>query len=412
MPKHKRLIPHRAQFSWWMLGLIILSLVLSGLYLIHRSEAYSADINGDGKIDIADLSILAANYGQTGRSLTQGDINGDGSTNILDLSILAAQFGTTVMTGPTYYLATNGSDSNPGTLSSPWKSFNTALPKLRPGDTLMVRGGTYSEHVNLADLPDGTSSKRINLRNYQTERPIIENQFQIGTPSFWTISGINFHWTTTSALPGGLLVRIYGGTGWIFENGEIWGARGTAGIHIDDGPANSIGNWTLRDNCIHDTIPTDGTNQDHLVYVNTTTGGTGLIERNILFNSPNGRGIKFGPGGDTGGPNHVTARYNTFYNNLGPSNIQVSKDTSNITIYRNIMDKSSAQNITAFSLTGTGNLAHDNAGWDSTGVVGTAPGLSDGGGNVKIDPQFDSTSSCNSFHPQNNSAKAYGKFSP
>jgi hypothetical protein len=86
----------QAKFSYWYLALIVIPTILLGVYLIHRSHAYNADINGDGVVGIADLSVLAANYNKTGRTFSQGDINGDGATNIADLSILAANWGTTV----------------------------------------------------------------------------------------------------------------------------------------------------------------------------------------------------------------------------------------------------------------------------------------------------------------------------
>jgi surface antigen len=49
------------------------------------------DINGDGIVDITDLSILNSQYGTPGHS---ADINLDGTVNILDLSILESQWGT------------------------------------------------------------------------------------------------------------------------------------------------------------------------------------------------------------------------------------------------------------------------------------------------------------------------------
>lgn len=51
------------------------------------------DANGDGQVGIADLSILATHWGQSG-TLSQGDLNGDGSVGIADLSILATNWGT------------------------------------------------------------------------------------------------------------------------------------------------------------------------------------------------------------------------------------------------------------------------------------------------------------------------------
>lgn len=51
------------------------------------------DANGDNTINILDLSVLASNYGQSGRTRAQGDFDGNGLVNILDLSILASNWG-------------------------------------------------------------------------------------------------------------------------------------------------------------------------------------------------------------------------------------------------------------------------------------------------------------------------------
>ncbi len=47
----------------------------------------------------------------------------------------------------TYYVATNGDDSGTGTLSSPWRTVTFAIESSGPGDTVLVRGGTYQESV-------------------------------------------------------------------------------------------------------------------------------------------------------------------------------------------------------------------------------------------------------------------------
>jgi hypothetical protein len=42
-----------------------------------------------------------------------------------------------------YYVATTGDDANPGTRSSPFRSLSKAVSVLKPGETLLVRAGTY-----------------------------------------------------------------------------------------------------------------------------------------------------------------------------------------------------------------------------------------------------------------------------
>jgi len=54
----------------------------------------NGDLNGDSKVGISDLSIMASNWGKkTGATYAQGDVNGDGAVNISDLSILANSWG-------------------------------------------------------------------------------------------------------------------------------------------------------------------------------------------------------------------------------------------------------------------------------------------------------------------------------
>jgi hypothetical protein len=57
--------------------------------------AIPGDANKDGKVDVSDLGILAANYGVTsGATWSTGDFNGDGKVDVSDLGILAANYGT------------------------------------------------------------------------------------------------------------------------------------------------------------------------------------------------------------------------------------------------------------------------------------------------------------------------------
>ena len=51
------------------------------------------DANGDGKVDINDLTIVPTNFGQTGMTWGQGDFIGDGRVDINDLTIVLTSFG-------------------------------------------------------------------------------------------------------------------------------------------------------------------------------------------------------------------------------------------------------------------------------------------------------------------------------
>src|SRR5215510_6351394 len=59
----------------------------------------------------------------------------------------------------TYYVATDGSDNNPGTSSSPFQTIAKGLSVLSPGSTLYLKAGTYVERIdsNATRIPTGTS---------------------------------------------------------------------------------------------------------------------------------------------------------------------------------------------------------------------------------------------------------------
>ena len=57
------------------------------------------DANGDGKVDINDLTIVLGHYNQQGMTWTEGDFTGDGAVNINDLTIVLANYNTTATYG-------------------------------------------------------------------------------------------------------------------------------------------------------------------------------------------------------------------------------------------------------------------------------------------------------------------------
>jgi hypothetical protein len=61
--------------------------------LVTASALHPGDANGDGRVDVGDLGILAANYGGSDKTWAQGDFNGDGRVDVGDLGILAAHYG-------------------------------------------------------------------------------------------------------------------------------------------------------------------------------------------------------------------------------------------------------------------------------------------------------------------------------
>ncbi len=53
------------------------------------------DANGDGRVDVNDLTIVLSHFGQTGATWAQGEFTGDGTVDVNDLTIVLAHFGQT-----------------------------------------------------------------------------------------------------------------------------------------------------------------------------------------------------------------------------------------------------------------------------------------------------------------------------
>jgi len=75
----------------------------------------------------------------------------------------------------TYYVATTGNDSSPGTLSQPWQTIQKAVKTVVAGDTIYVHGGQYD---GIKDgwvfQNSGAQSQPITLTNYTGEQVVFK----------------------------------------------------------------------------------------------------------------------------------------------------------------------------------------------------------------------------------------------
>ncbi len=89
--------------------------------------------------------------------------------------------------GPARFVdAQHGNDGNEGTKERPWQTIRQALPRLNPGETLFLRGGSYFETVYCAIT--GTAEKPITIRSYPGELAVIDGgfaEFQREPASAW-----------------------------------------------------------------------------------------------------------------------------------------------------------------------------------------------------------------------------------
>jgi hypothetical protein len=142
-----------------------------------------------------------------------------------------------------FYVALNGSDTNSGSLGSPFRTIEKAVSVVQPGQTIYIRGGTYNLTATIAIAKNGTANALISMGAYQGERPVLNFSGQAFgsagirlTGSYWYFQGIDI----TGAGDNGM--RIEGGSKNIIELCNFYRNR-DSGLQLDNGASgNSIRN--------------------------------------------------------------------------------------------------------------------------------------------------------------------------
>jgi len=94
--------------------------------------------------------------------------------------ILAVLLATGPAAANEYYVATNGSDSNPGTAALPFASITRGQTAAAAGDTVWLRGGVYQYSATTGSATpvlfnkSGTSTNPINYFAYPGETPVFD----------------------------------------------------------------------------------------------------------------------------------------------------------------------------------------------------------------------------------------------
>ena len=80
---------------------------------------------------------------------------------------------TPTVSGVTYYVSPSGDDASSGTITDPWATIQHAAGVLVAGDTLFIRGGTYTENIEVAGSGDAANGCIV-FSAYAGEQPIID----------------------------------------------------------------------------------------------------------------------------------------------------------------------------------------------------------------------------------------------
>jgi Protein of unknown function (DUF1565) len=130
----------------------------------------------------------------------------------------SAQVVITALLGAAFYVSTAGSDSNPGTISSPWRTIQHAANSVQAGDKVYVRGGVYNESVNISVSGSGVAGP-ITFESYTGESAILDGTglvpsgtqglINIVNHSYISIQGLeirNYQTSSASVTPAGIWV--------------------------------------------------------------------------------------------------------------------------------------------------------------------------------------------------------------
>ncbi|MDX1700258.1 MAG: right-handed parallel beta-helix repeat-containing protein, partial [Melioribacteraceae bacterium] len=168
-----------------------------------------------------------------------------------------------------YFVSTSGNDLNPGSKEHPWKTIQKAANTLVAGDTVFVRGGIYSEFVQIKNK--GTKDAGpITFSAYPGEKPIIDGTnltmgsgksalLYLSNASYVTVDGFelrNLTSKSSSHYPAGIRIREGGQHIQLLNNNvhdisvPLSGGNGH-GIHVYGNSSSSIRNIIIRNNEVH-----------------------------------------------------------------------------------------------------------------------------------------------------------------
>lgn len=107
------------------------------------------------------------------------------------------------------FVSTDGSDSNSGSFDAPFATIIKALTIVTPGDTIFVRGGTYTvtSTIAISSSLSGIDSSYCYLLAYNDEKPILDFSAEaFGSKgislraNYWKIKGLNIAYAGDNGL--------------------------------------------------------------------------------------------------------------------------------------------------------------------------------------------------------------------
>ena len=279
----------------------------------------------------------------------------------------------------TYYVAPTGSDSNNGSISSPWGTILYATTQVSPGDMIQLRAGTYNEgeRIWIRYSNSGTSAQPCILESYPGEEATIETRFT-WEPSFWIIRNLRFVNASVSLVDwsgpsqgvqvvnnrfegwASNMIIIIGGTNHLIADNHIEINANPSSSTLNHGIYHRYGRGTIiRNNYV---AGASGYN----IHIFEERKGAGVpqrfiedvtIEGNFVTASRQRSGIILAADDDVVARN-IIVRNNIIYGNQAGSGIVVRRTMRGVKIYHNTIVGNGGDGIQA-GYTATGGTAED-----------------------------------------------------
>ncbi len=261
-----------------------------------------------------------------------------------------------------HYVSTAGSDSAPGTAAEPWRTLTKAIAAAEPGDTVVIRPGTYGERgTNTYFSSPGSAERPIVFRGDPGgPMPQILGHVRISA-DHQTLNYMLFDGPTGPVKPASaenpdgeqVQVSIYGPAvdGVEISDSEIRNSGWHAGIYA----ATANGVRIVR-NYIHDNGDFNDPSQANMSHGIYFSAGSGLIANNLIEHNV-ARGIQLYTN-----PHDVTIANNTVVSN-GKAGIQFAAQTQNSIAVNNLVAYNGLYGIRSAELTGSGNVVEGNLVW-------------------------------------------------
>jgi len=306
----------------------------------------------------------------------------------------------------TYYVATTGSDSNPGTQSAPFRHLTkAAATATQPGDTVIIMDGTYDNEGVVAPnvvvilYYSGTAGNPITFRAQNRGKAILDSMnsstttscdgasayFGLKSVSFIVIQGFVIQrgcdsGILTDGAAHDIIIR------WNeirnVANHTVTDQMGRSGIYLHASEYNFI----FDGNSFHDIGRTDGQTLLHFDHGIYSQGQNMTIINNIFYNMNRGFSIQIADGAS----NWLVANNTFAFGNANGEAGQIMfwNTNSNITVRNNIFHNPNGSAMTRYAATISGSAFDHNLVYGVSTLISDVTGFTIGTNQIGVDPLF------------------------